>query len=37
MQKIWWFETWKHIRPEYHTEENRYWHSHNAKGNVNKK
>lgn len=37
LQKIWWFETWKHIRPEYHTEENRYWHSHNAKGNVNKK
>ena len=31
LQKIWWFQTWKHILPEYHNEENRYWHSHNAK------
>ncbi len=31
LQKIWWFDTWKDIHPEYHTEENRYWHSHNAK------
>lgn len=28
LQKIWWFDTWKHIHPEYHTEENKYWHSH---------
>lgn len=33
LQKIWWFETWKYIYPEYHTEENRYWHSHQAKTN----
>lgn len=33
LQKIWWFETWKHILPEYHTEENKYWHSHNGKAN----
>lgn len=31
LQKVWWFDTWKHIYPEYHTEENKYWHSHNAK------
>lgn len=31
LQKVWWFQTWKHIHPEYHTEENRYWHSHDAK------
>ena len=33
LQKVWWFETWKNIYPEYHTEENKYWHSHNAKAN----
>ena len=33
LQKVWWFETWKNIYPEYHTEENRYWHSHSAKAN----
>ncbi len=33
LQKIWWFDTWKNIYPEYHTEENKYWHSHNAKAN----
>ena len=33
MQKVWWFETWKNIYSEYHTEENRYWHSHSAKAN----
>lgn len=33
LQKVWWFDTWKHIYPEYHTEENKYWHSHNAKAN----
>lgn len=31
LQKVWWFDTWKNILPEYHTEENKYWHSHNAK------
>lgn len=31
LQKVWWFDTWKNIYPEYHTEENKYWHSHNAK------
>lgn len=34
LQKVWWFQTWKNILPEYQTEENKYWHSHNAK-NVN--
>ena len=33
MQKVWWFDTWKDIHPEYHTEENKYWHSHQAKAN----
>lgn len=33
LQKIWWFDTWKDIHPEYHTEENKYWHSHQAKAN----
>lgn len=33
LQKVWWFDTWKDIHPEYHTEENRYWHSHQAKAN----
>lgn len=33
LQKVWWFDTWKDIYPEYHTEENKYWHSHNAKAN----
>lgn len=33
LQKVWWFETWKDIYPEYHTEENKYWHSHQAKTN----
>lgn len=35
-QKIWWFETWKNIYPEYHSEENKYWHSHQAKANSSK-
>lgn len=34
LQKIWWFDTWKDIYPEYHTEENKYWHSHQAKANT---
>ncbi len=33
LQKVWWFDTWKHIYPEYHSEENKYWHSHQAKAN----
>lgn len=33
LQKVWWFDTWKHIHPEYHSEENKYWHSHQAKAN----
>ena len=33
LQKVWHFENWKNICPEYHTEENKYWHSHNAKAN----
>lgn len=31
LQKIWHFETWPHILPEYHTEENRKWHITKAK------
>lgn len=34
LQKVWWFDTWKNIHPEYHSEENRYWHSHQAKANA---
>lgn len=33
LQKIWYFETWKDIKPEYNTPENKYWHSHQAKAN----
>ena len=33
LQKVWWFDTWKDICPEYHNEENKYWHSHQAKAN----
>ena len=33
LQKVWWFDTWKNIFPEYHTEENKYWHAHQAKAN----
>lgn len=33
LQKIWWFETWKDIYPKYCNEENKYWHSHQAKAN----
>lgn len=32
-QNIWWFKHWKNIHPEYHTEENKKWHSHEAKAN----
>ena len=34
LQKVWWFDTWKNILPQYHNEENKYWHSHNAKANT---
>ena len=33
LQKIWWFDTWKDIYPEYHNEENKYWHAHQGKAN----
>lgn len=36
LQKIWWFETWKTVHPEYHNEENKYYHSHEAKGTQQK-
>ena len=34
LQKIWWFDTWKDIYPEYHTEENKKWHATKAKANA---
>lgn len=36
LQKIWWFDTWKDINPEYHTEENKKWHASKAKANSSK-
>lgn len=33
LQKVWQFENWTYIHPEYYNRENRYWHSHNAKAN----
>lgn len=33
LQKIWGFDTWQYIHPEYNNEENKYWHSHQAKAN----
>lgn len=33
LQKVWQFDTWKHIHPEYHNEENKQWHKTNAKAN----
>ena len=33
IQKIWYFETWPNIHPEYHSEENRKYHSTKAKAN----
>lgn len=33
LQKIWYFENWKDIYPEYNTKENKYYHSHLAKAN----
>lgn len=35
LQKVWWFETWKHILPEVYTEENRKWHATAAKSHSN--
>lgn len=34
LQKVWHFETWKHILPEVYTEENRIWHATMAKANI---
>lgn len=34
LQKVWHFETWKHILPEVYTEENRKWHATAAKANT---
>lgn len=34
LQKIWWFDNWKDILPEYHTEENKKWHATKAKANI---
>lgn len=33
LQKVWHFETWKHILPEVYTEENRIWHKTASKAN----
>lgn len=33
LQKVWSFENWKNIHPEYNNEENKHWHSHEAKAN----
>lgn len=33
LQKVWYFETWKDIFPEFNTKENKEWHSHQAKAN----
>ncbi len=33
LQKVWWFDTWKEVYPEYYTEENRKWHATRAKAN----
>ena len=35
LQKVWHYETWKHILPEVYTEENRIWHKTKAKRNIN--
>ena len=32
-QNVWWFNTWKHICPEYNTKENKEWQKHQAKAN----
>lgn len=33
LQKIWYFETWNYVLPEYNTVENKQWHSTCAKAN----
>lgn len=35
LQKVWQFETWKHIMPEVYTEENKLWHATSAKSHTN--
>lgn len=35
LQKVWHFETWRHILPEVYTEENRQWHKTASKENFN--
>lgn len=35
LQKVWQFETWRHIMPEVYTEENRLWHKTQAKQHIN--
>ena len=34
LQKVWHFETWRHIMPEVYTDENRKWHTTQAKANI---
>lgn len=34
LQKVWHYETWKHIMPEVYTEENRKWHATEAKSHI---
>lgn len=34
LQKVWRFETWRHILPEVYTDENRRWHSTQAKSHA---
>lgn len=33
LQNVWWFNTWKNIHSEYHTEENKSWHRTQTKAN----
>lgn len=35
LQKVWHFETWKHIYPEVYTDENRKWHKTQSKAHQN--
>lgn len=34
LQKVWHFETWRHIMPEVYTDENRKWHATQSKANT---
>lgn len=36
LQKIWYFETWKDVLPEFNTLENKEWYKHQAKANDSK-